>query len=104
MKITRKNLRQLIANMLINEEASKFGSLANYDPNVAVYYVKADDNLTSIHMKKGNPDLTVQDQIELNKKADPSFDPDNIRVGQKILLNFDPNMPAHGDEDPVELD
>jgi len=38
----------------------------------------------------GDPKYSLKDQIELNKKDNPSFNPDKLQIGQQILLYVPP--------------
>lgn len=43
----------------------------------------------------GDPKHSLQEQIDLNKKSNPAFDPDRIKVGQKVLLYVPPEYESN---------
>jgi hypothetical protein len=43
----------------------------------------------------GDTNHSLQDQISLNKKRNPSFDPDSLKVGQVVFLYVPPEFESN---------
>ena len=90
MKITRTQLRKLIESAIKESDEKGMGK-------VWAYTIRDGDTLSALHIARGAPGATLQDQIKLNQeKTKNKFNHDKLAIGQKIWLYVDYSVPAGG--------
>lgn len=62
---------------------------------VREHVVSAGEVFSKIVEGFGDPRHSLQEQIDLNKKSNPAFDPDRIKVGQKVLPYVPPEYESN---------
>ena len=90
MKLSRMQIRRLVESVLNEEEKPAKEDMGK----ITTYIVKSGDTLSGIHTEKGAPSASLQDQIDLNKKDNPNFDPNKLAVDQRIKLHTHSAVPA----------
>ena len=90
MNLSRIQIRRLIESILREDEEPAKKDMGK----ITTYIVKSGETLSKIHSERGAPSATLQDQIDLNKKDNPNFDPDKLAVDQKIKLHTHSAVPA----------
>ena len=92
MKITKNQLRRLIESAIKESDEKDMGK-------EWAYTIRDGDTLSALHIARGAPGATLQDQIKLNQEKtenSENFNPDKLAIGQTIYLYVDSSVPAGG--------